>query len=89
MFSFTREVGTSTTAWSMSNVQVSGGTTAYLQGQQVGNSAQLSQLAMIEASDSTSPDCLTALRTAQMRNCPTRMERMGHRAECHLETEAS
>ncbi len=51
----------SSTAWSMSNVQVTGNTTAYLQGQQVGNSAQLSQLAMIEASDSVSPDCLTAV----------------------------
>jgi len=53
--------GTSSTAWSMSNVQVTGTTNAYLQGQQVGNSAQLSQLAMIEASDSVSPDCLTAI----------------------------
>ncbi len=52
---------TSSTAWSMSNVQVNGSTNAYLQGQQVGNSAQLSQLAMIEASDSVSPDCLTAV----------------------------
>jgi hypothetical protein len=33
----------------------------YLQGQTVGNSAQLSQLAMIEMSDSVSPDCLTAV----------------------------
>ena len=53
--------GISSTAWSMSNVPVSGSTTTYLQGQQVGNSAQLSQLAMIEASDSISPDCLTAV----------------------------
>lgn len=53
--------GTSSTAWSMSNVQVTGSTNAYLQGQQVGNSPQLSQLAMIEASDSVSPDCLTAV----------------------------
>ncbi len=53
--------GTSSTAWSMSNVQVTGTTNAYLQGQQVGNSPQLSQLAMIEASDSVSPDCLTAV----------------------------
>ena len=53
--------GTSSTAWSMSNVPVTGSTNAYLQGQQVGNSAQLSQLAMIEASDSISPDCLTGV----------------------------
>lgn len=57
----TDSAASSSTAWSMSNVQVSGTTTAYLQGQQVGNSAQLSQLAMIEASDSVSPDCLTAI----------------------------
>ena len=57
----TDSAASASTAWSMSNVQVSGGTTSYLQGQQVGNSAQLSQLAMIEASDSVSPDCLTAV----------------------------
>ena len=42
-------------------VPVSSGTTTYLKGQTVGNSAQLSQLAMIEMSDSVSPDCLTAV----------------------------
>ncbi len=57
----TDSAASSSTAWSMSNVQIGGNTTAYLQGQQVGNSAQLSQLAMIEASDSVSPDCLTAV----------------------------
>lgn len=57
----TDSAASSSTAWDMSNVQVSGNTNAYLQGQQVGNSAQLSQLAMIEASDSVSPDCLTAV----------------------------
>ena len=57
----TDSAASSSTAWSMSNVQVSGSTAAYLQGQQVGNSAQLSQLAMIEASDSISPDCMTAV----------------------------
>ena len=51
----------SITAWKTTAVPVSTGTTTYLQGQTVGNSAQLSQLAMIEMSDSVSPDCLTAV----------------------------
>ena len=50
----------STTAWTAATVPVSSNTTTYLQGQTAG-SAQLSQLAMIEASDSVSPDCLTAV----------------------------
>src|SRR5665213_126826 len=53
--------GTSTTAWKTATVPVSSNTASYLQGQTVGNSAQLSQLAMIEMSDSISPDCLTAV----------------------------
>jgi len=52
---------TSTTAWKNATVPVSSNTASYLQGQTVGNSAQLSQLAMIEMSDSISPDCLTAV----------------------------
>ena len=47
-------------AWTAGTVKVSGSTSSYLQGQTPG-SAQLSQLAMIEASDSVSPDCLTAV----------------------------
>ena len=46
------------------------GTTTYLAGQTLG-SAQLSQLAMIETSDSVSPDCLTAVgqyRAARTQN---------------------
>jgi hypothetical protein len=50
----------SSTAWTAATVSVSGNTSTYLQGQTPG-SAQLSQLAMIEASDSISPDCLTAV----------------------------
>jgi hypothetical protein len=60
----------SSTAWTAATVTVSGNTTSYLQGQTPG-SAQLSQLAMIEASDSISPDCLTAVgqyRTARTQN---------------------
>ena len=51
----------SLTAWKTATLPVSTGTTTYLQAQTVGNSAQLSQLAMIEMSDSVSPDCLTAV----------------------------
>ena len=50
----------SSAAWTSATVPVGSGTTAYLQGQAPG-SAQLSQLAMIEMSDSISPDCLTAV----------------------------
>jgi hypothetical protein len=50
----------SSTAWTSATVPVGGTTTTYLAGQTPG-SAQLSQLAMIEASDSVSPDCLTAI----------------------------
>ncbi|WP_263378475.1 hypothetical protein [Granulicella paludicola] len=52
---------TSTTAWKTATVPVSSNTSLYLQGQTVGNSPQLSQLAMVEMSDSISPDCLTAV----------------------------
>ena len=57
----TNSPSTSTMAWKTANVPVSSATTSYLQGQTVGNSAQLSQLAMVEMSDSISPDCLTAV----------------------------
>ncbi len=66
----TNSPAASTTAWSAATVPVSGNTTTYLAGQMPG-SAQLSQLAMIEASDSISPDCLTAVgqyRAARTQN---------------------
>ena len=50
----------SATAWTAATVPVNGTTTTYLAGETPG-SAQLSELAMIEASDSVSPDCLTAI----------------------------
>lgn len=50
----------SSTAWTAATVPVNGTTTTYLAGETPG-SAQLSELAMIEASDSVSPDCLTAI----------------------------
>ena len=60
----------SSTAWTAATVPVSGTTTTYLAGQTPG-SAQLSELAMIEASDSVSPDCFTAVgqyRAARTQN---------------------
>ena len=60
----------STTASSAATLPVSGSTTTYLAGQTTGSS-QLSQLAMIELSDSVSPDCLTAIgqyRSARTQN---------------------
>ena len=57
----TNSPSTSTMAWKTANVPVNSTTTSYLQGQTVGNSAQLSQFAMVEMSDSISPDCLTAV----------------------------
>ena len=60
----------SSTAWTAATVPVSGSTTSYLAGQTLGSN-QLSQLAMIELSDSTSPDCLTAVgqyRAARTQN---------------------
>ncbi len=50
----------SSTAWTAATVSINSSTTAYLQGITPG-SAQLSQLAMIETSDSISPHCLTAI----------------------------
>ena len=57
----TNSPSASLTAWKTATVPVNSSTTTYLQGQTLGNSAQLSQLAMIEMSDSVSPDCLTAV----------------------------
>ena len=57
----TNSPSASTTAWKTASVPVNSTTSTYLQGQTVGNSAQLSQLAMVEMSDSVSPDCLTAV----------------------------
>jgi hypothetical protein len=51
----------SLTGWKTATVPVNSSTSTYLAGQTVGNSTQLSQLAMIEMADSVSPDCLTAV----------------------------
>ena len=47
-------------AWTNASVPVSSSTSTYLAGQPQG-SAQMSQLAMIEASDAASPDCMNAV----------------------------
>jgi hypothetical protein len=60
----------SATAWTAATVPVNGSTTSYLATQTPGSS-QLSQLAMIELSDSVSPDCFTAIgqyRSARTQN---------------------
>lgn len=60
----------SSTAWTAATVPVNDTTTTYLAGEMPG-STQLSELAMIEASDSVSPDCLTAIgqyRAARAQN---------------------
>lgn len=50
----------SSTAWTAATVPVDSTTTTYLAGQTPGTT-QLSELAMVEASDSISPDCITAV----------------------------
>ena len=57
----TNSPAASVQAWNTANIPVRSSTTTYLQGQTAGNGTQLAQLAMIEASDSISPDCLTAI----------------------------
>ena len=69
----TNSPSASTMAWKTASVPVNSTTSTYLQSQTVGNSAQLSQLAMVEMSDSVSPDCLTAVgqyRAARGQNAP-------------------
>jgi hypothetical protein len=50
----------SITAWKTATVPINGNATSYLQGQTLGG-ARMSQLAVIETSDSISPDCLTVV----------------------------
>lgn len=56
----TNSPSASTTAWRAATVSMSSGANDYLQTQALG-SARMAQLAMIETSDSISPDCLTAV----------------------------
>lgn len=50
-----------TMAWSSSSEALSSNTDTYLAGESAGNSARLSQLAIVETSDTVSPDCLNAV----------------------------
>lgn len=50
-----------TTAWGNSSVALSSNTTTYLAGESAGNSDKLTQLAIVETSDTVSPDCLNAV----------------------------
>jgi hypothetical protein len=66
----TNSPSASSTAWKTATVPVNSNATSYLQGQQLGSS-RMSQLAMIETSDSISPDCMTAVgqyRSARTQN---------------------
>jgi hypothetical protein len=50
-----------TTAWTNSGEALSSNTNNYLAGQSAGNSSRLTQLAIVETSDTVSPDCLNAV----------------------------
>jgi hypothetical protein len=66
----TNSATASTTAWKSATTPVSSSMSTYFQGQSLG-SPQMSQLAMIEMSDSISPDCITAVgayRAARTQN---------------------
>ena len=66
----TNSPSASLTGWKAATVSVDSGTSTYLAGQPLGND-RMSQLAMIEMSDSASPDCLTAVgqyRAARTQN---------------------
>ncbi len=52
---------TANSAWQNGNVSLSSDTSSLLSGQTVGSSTQLSQLALIEASDAASPGCINAV----------------------------
>lgn len=50
-----------TMAWTNSGEALSGNTNTYLAGETAGNSTKLTQLAIVETSDTISPDCLNAV----------------------------
>jgi hypothetical protein len=50
-----------TTAWTNSSVALSSTTNSYLASEAAGNSDKLTQLAIVETSDTVSPDCLNAV----------------------------
>lgn len=62
-----------TMAWSNSSEALSSNTNTYLAGESAGNSSRLSQLAIVETSDTVSPDCLNAVgsyRAARAASAP-------------------
>jgi hypothetical protein len=66
----TNSASASSTAWKSATTPMSSNVTTYFQGQSLG-SQQMSQLAMVEMSDSISPDCITAVgsyRAARAQN---------------------
>ena len=68
----TNSSSASNTAWKTATTPMSSNVTSYLQSEQLG-SAHMSQLAMVEMSDSISPDCITAVgayRAARTQNTP-------------------
>ena len=50
-----------TMAWNSSSVALSSNTSTYLAGESAGNSDRLTQLAIVETSDTVSPDCINAV----------------------------
>jgi hypothetical protein len=66
----TNSAAASSTAWKSATTPMSSNVTTYFQSQSLG-SPQMSQLAMVEMSDSISPDCITAVgqyRAARTQN---------------------
>jgi hypothetical protein len=55
----TNSPGAASTAWNMANLQLAPGN--YMTGQTPGSSADLTSLAMVEAFDSSSPNCMNAV----------------------------
>ena len=79
---------TSLTGWKAATVSVNSNTSNYLAGQTLGNE-RTSQLAMIEFSDSVSPDCITAVgqyRTARTQNATANQSLTGQQLDSTTST---
>ena len=79
---------TSVTGWKAATVSVNSNTSNYLAGQTLGND-RTSQLAMIELSDSISPDCMTAVgqyRTARTQNATANQSLTGQQLDSTTST---
>lgn len=73
----------SITGWKAATVSVNSGTSTYLAGQALGND-RMAQLAMVEMSDSISPDCFTAVgqyRAARGQNASANSSLAGQQAD--------